>query len=352
MASGPTRATAARSTSAAASPRSLRCDLTWCTARQERRGDDADRVLDACPAGVVLGGLGAVRAWRVATYRALLERLVAALRGLWRGFHLATGEVGPMSGTTTTPNYALIKPVPNADDDLWGAHLNQNADTLDTIIKTVETKANTVPAASTTLPSMDGTAAIGVGTTYARADHIHPVDTSRAAVSAIPAASTTLPLIEGTAAIGVSTMYARSDHVHPSVALRVRRYRSPIRHLASPNVGDMWWDSLGTQLYLRYDDGNSKQWVPATNQTGGVGEAASDGYQYARRNAAWSRVATPDVGRNLIHNALFTVAQRGAGPWTATGYTADRWYAAYSNDTGVSVSVTFRVGRIACRCRG
>jgi hypothetical protein len=36
---------------------------------------------------------------------------------------------------------------------------------------------------STTLPSMDGTAAIGTGTTYARADHVHPTDTSRYAAS-------------------------------------------------------------------------------------------------------------------------------------------------------------------------
>jgi Carbohydrate binding domain len=36
--------------------------------------------------------------------------------------------------------------------------------------------------------------------------------------------------------------------------------------------------------------------------------------------------ALNNVGRNLLHNALFNVAQRGAGPWTASGaYTADRW---------------------------
>ena len=39
--------------------------------------------------------------------------------------------------------------------------------------------------------------------------------------------------------------------------------------------------------------------------------------------------ATPalnNVGRNLIHNSMFNVAQRGAGPWTAAGnYLADRW---------------------------
>jgi hypothetical protein len=42
-----------------------------------------------------------------------------------------------------------------------------------------------IPAASITNPSMDGTAATGSATTYARADHVHPTDTSRAADSAV-----------------------------------------------------------------------------------------------------------------------------------------------------------------------
>ena len=37
-----------------------------------------------------------------------------------------------------------------------------------------------VPAASSTTPSMDGTAAVGTGTTWARADHVHPSDSSKA----------------------------------------------------------------------------------------------------------------------------------------------------------------------------
>jgi hypothetical protein len=45
-----------------------------------------------------------------------------------------------------------------------------------------------VPAPSSTTPAMDGTAAIGTGTTYARADHVHPSDTSRMAVGAAPTA--------------------------------------------------------------------------------------------------------------------------------------------------------------------
>jgi hypothetical protein len=35
-----------------------------------------------------------------------------------------------------------------------------------------------------------------------------------------------------------------------------------------------------------------------------------------------------NVGRNLLHNGLFNVAQRGAGPWTTTGYGPDRWFVA------------------------
>ena len=36
---------------------------------------------------------------------------------------------------------------------------------------------------------MDGTAAVGTGTTYARADHVHPTDTSRANANAIESAT-------------------------------------------------------------------------------------------------------------------------------------------------------------------
>jgi hypothetical protein len=93
-------------------------------------------------------------------------------------------------------------------------------------------------APSSTTPSMDGTATIGTGTTYARADHIHPSDTSRyaasnpsgyqtaaqvttslgpyALTSSVPVASSTNPAMNGTVAIGTGTTWARADHVHAS----------------------------------------------------------------------------------------------------------------------------------------
>ena len=47
--------------------------------------------------------------------------------------------------------------------------------------------------------------------------------------------------------------------------------------------------------------------------------------------------ALNNVGRNLLHNPLFNVAQRGAGPWTVSSFTLDRWSINPSADA-ISVS--------------
>jgi hypothetical protein len=123
-----------------------------------------------------------------------------------------------------------------------------------------------LPAGSSTTPIMNGSAAVGTASTWARADHVHPVDTScypasnpsgfqtaaqvsasiSAAAYVLPTASTTVlggikvdgtsitiasgvasatpgaapsgtaPVMDGTAAVGVSAAYSRGDHVHPS----------------------------------------------------------------------------------------------------------------------------------------
>jgi hypothetical protein len=43
--------------------------------------------------------------------------------------------------------------------------------------------------------------------------------------------------------------------------------------------------------------------------------------------------ALHDVGRNLLHNPLFNIQQRGAGPFTTNNLTADRWPQFYLNGT-------------------
>jgi len=96
----------------------------------------------------------------------------------------------------------------------------------------------------------------------------------------------------------------------------------PIIVAASPPTfvsGQLWWDSTGGNLYLGYDDGNTQQWVPASNIAGLANAATTMDVDKALN----------DVGRNLIHNGLFTVRQRGEGGFNATIGTAifsyDRW---------------------------
>lgn len=55
---------------------------------------------------------------------------------------------------------------------------------LDNIKTLLNAKADTsdIPTASSSTPIMDGTAAVGTSTAYARADHVHPSDTTKAGV--------------------------------------------------------------------------------------------------------------------------------------------------------------------------
>ena len=61
-----------------------------------------------------------------------------------------------------------------------------------------------------------------------------------------------------------------------------------------------------------------------------------DGAKWASGSGAMAPTFN-DVGRNLIHNPLFNIAQRGAGPFTTNVYTLDRWAAGF---VGGSLSVT------------
>jgi len=141
------------------------------------------------------------------------------------------------------------------------------------------------------------------------------------------AANPTVPL-------GVATKQYVDTAVTAGAATIVVSDTAPV----APTANALWWDSIGTQLYLWYNDGTSTQWVNATNA--GIGalnsDAPTDGQTYGRRSGTWNAVpvTTGNVGRNLIHNSMFAVAQRGVGPWTINGvYTSDRWQMLASGDT-------------------
>ena len=103
---------------------------------------------------------------------------------------------------------------------------------------------------------------------------------------------------------------------------------------ASPKVGDLWWDSVGGQLYVRYQDPNTTQWVPATNassfpppaSTTVLGSVKVDGTSIkAAPDGTISTVLVP-MGDNRVINGDMRIDQRNNGAaGTASGYTVDRW---------------------------
>lgn len=187
-----------------------------------------------------------------------------------------------MSGFTQTPHYNLYKPTAGADKDLWGGHLNSNADVIDSTLYsnantaagalprtggtltgaltlsadavasmqpvTLQQMTGALPVAANTAPPMNGVANVGTSALYARQDHVHASDTSRLALNGgtltgaltlaadptgsmqpvtlqyytanlpvVPAASSSIPAMDaGAGFAGTGTNFARGDHVHPS----------------------------------------------------------------------------------------------------------------------------------------
>jgi hypothetical protein len=107
---------------------------------------------------------------------------------------------------------------------------------------------------------------------------------------------------------------------------------------ANPLVGALWWDSVGGQLFLFYDDGNTQQWVVVINSglvgpqgiqgpvgpQGPPGANGADGANGA--TGPQGPIAPQAVNDNLIINGDMRIDQRNNGAVvTAAGYCLDRW---------------------------
>ncbi len=99
----------------------------------------------------------------------------------------------PVSSATTT---ALALKANLASPTLTGTPLSTTA-TADTNTTQIATTAYVVGQASSTTPVMNGTAATGTSLKYARADHVHATDTSRAPLAS-PTFTGTVTLPTGT----------------------------------------------------------------------------------------------------------------------------------------------------------
>ena len=213
-------------------------------------------------------------------------------------------------------------------------------------ISAILTAIADIPEPATSAPLMDGTAAVGTQNTFARGDHRHPTDTSRAPTnhastgtsygagnasnyghvklsdstsstsgtsggtaatpSAVKAAydkadgkpdlSSTTPKMDGTAAVGTGTTAARADHVHPSDTSRVPTTRKI-------NNMDLTADRTLTAENISYDDGLS------VHTSGSVGEELSE--------------LKGSLNTVCLRAAVKTISGNGTSSNTLTGLTAD-----------------------------
>ena len=108
----------------------------------------------------------------------------------------------------------------------WSDLHTLNLDWLLSVVAMLKRQVDDLGAVSTPSesdPLMDGTASPGVENEFARGDHRHPTDTTRASVAAlqavqdsVPGPSNGNPRMDGDANPGFYTNYSRADHVHPS----------------------------------------------------------------------------------------------------------------------------------------
>ena len=206
---------------------------------------------------------------------------------------------------------------------------------------------SSVPAATTTSPKMDGTAAVGSETKYAKGDHVHPTDTSRQAKitasgilkgdgnggvsaatsgtdyalpSAIPTASTTTPSMDGSGSYGSGTAYARSNHVHPTDTSRQAKITAS-GILKGDGNGGVSAAVPGTDYQTPLTAGTDYV-IPATlsNYIPTSDEGANNGV--ATLDANGKVTASQTSARIVSKSAAYTLASSDAGCLlTVTGTT-------------------------------
>lgn len=258
----------------------------------------------------------------------------------------------------------------------------------------VKSVKDSIPSASTTSPSMDGNASYGSGTTWARADHVHPTDTSRAPTShsssattygtgtssnyghvklsdstsstsgvnggvaatpaavksvmdsipTVPTATATTPKMDGTAAVGSETQWAKGDHVHPTDTSR-----APTSHATNATT---YGAGTGTNYgHLRLSDSTS-----STSSTSGgyaatpaavkaaydLANGKANTYSKTFTSTGWtSQTITVTASTHGCGTAPMVQVQRlnGSNYETYYGFPSTGWKVSIDSSGNVTLSV-------------
>ncbi len=185
----------------------------------------------------------------------------------------------------------------------------------------------------------NGTAAAASGGTAATPKAV--ADALAAATGAIPAAATTAPVMDGTAAVGTSAKYAKEDHVHPTDSSR-----APVSHATSTTT---YGAGTGTNYgHVKLSDATDGSAAAASGGTAATPKAVADAlaaaktyadgkvtglYNYKGSVATYANLpVSPDTGD--VYNVEAAYQDYPAG--TNWAYTGSAWDA-----LGGSFTITF-----------
>jgi hypothetical protein len=278
----------------------------------------------------------------------------------------------------TTPNLGLNKPTVGGDDNVWGGLLNDNSDVLDTTITDLRGEIATLVGVLLFIGSYDAPAdhayftgasgfpdgplppasasnfnvylivtVGGMGTGNAPAVQLiqgdwlvsDGIQWNRLALGIPPggdvaAANVTVtPAVQGATDVQAALEQLESNYLPLTGGVLGGSLRTLGGTSAAPGLliggTDAGFWRLGNTVFLNAGSASPAMGWFATGITAYVPITLSADPTAALGAATKQYIdATPalhNVGRNLLHNPLFNVAQRGAGPFTANVYTLDRW---------------------------
>ena len=140
------------------------------------------------------------------------------------------------------------------------------------------TARSSIPSAYTSNPAMDGTASPGSSTDYAKGDHVHPTDTSRAPLASptftgTPAAPTASAGTNTTQIATTAFVKTAVDNAVTNVLTfkGTKTSAAAIKALTSAAVGDLWIVSGATGTAASE---NGQEWV-CTTAVSGTASASS-----------------------------------------------------------------------------
>lgn len=269
-----------------------------------------------------------------------------------------------LDAEVATINTQLNLKAPLASPALTGTPTSTTA-AVDTSTTQIATTAFVTNQAAAATSPMDGTAAVGTSKRYARQDHVHPTDTTRAPLASpaltgtptsttaaantnttqiattayvVGQASATAPVMDGTATVGTSLKYARADHVHPTDTSRAPAAGSSSITTVGAITSGTW---QGTDVGLAYGGTNAS--LTAVNggavysdAAGLAITAAGTSGQVLKSNGAaaptWQTnnldslsdviITTPSAGQTLAYNGTNWINGSGGGGGVTASATA------------------------------